>query len=406
MKQLRGFKYRIKVNDSQRLQLAQTFGSVRFVFNWALNLRSASYKEEGQSISYNQTSKLLTALKKQEETAWLKDISSVPLQQGLKHLDRAFKNFFKQQNKYPRLKKKRGRQSATYMPNSFKWVEGKLTLAKMKQPLKIIWTRRFEGEPKQVTVSKDSAGRYFVSFLVEEELTQWEKNENQIGIDLGVLDVVVTSSGFASGNPKHLKQYQAKLKQAQRRLKNKQKGSNRRHKACLKIAKIHAKIADCRKDFLHKLTTQLVRENQTISIETLNVKGLMANHKLACSIADCGWGELIRQLECQWHGRELVKIDQFFPSSKLCNNCGYKIKKLPLSVREWECNGCGKLNPRDKNAALNILGAGLALLARGVSNDGELPINLGNSSYDTTKRESLSEGVSFRASFNFDEARA
>lgn len=374
MKQLRGFKYRIIPNNSQRLQLAQTFGSVRYVFNWGLNLRSVSYKEEGKSLSYNDTSKLLTQLKKQEETSWLSDISSVPLQQGLKHLDRAFKNFFKQQNKYPRFKKKRGRQSATYMPNSFKWIEGKLTLAKMKQPMKIVWTRRFEGEPKQVTVSKDRSGRYFVSFLVEEELTQWEKNENQIGIDLGVKDVVVTSLGFALGNPKYLKKYHLKLKQAQRRLKNKQKGSNRRALACFKIAKIHAKIADCRKDFLHKLTTQLVRENQTISIESLKIKGLMANHKLARSIADCSWGELVRQLEykCEWHERELIKIDRWFPSSKLCNNCGYKIEKLPLSVREWECNGCGKLNLRDLNASQNILEAGLVSVARGVSSGGEL----------------------------------
>lgn len=400
MKQLRGFKYRIYPNNAQRLQLAQTFGCCRFVFNWGLNLRSVSYKEKGEKVSYNDTSKLLTQLKKQEETKWPKDISSVPLQQGLKHLDRAFKNFFKKQNKYPRFKRKRGRQSATYMPNSFKWENSSLTLAKMKQPLKIIWTRRFQGEPKQVIMSKDPAGRYFVSFLVEEELIQWQTNENKIGIDLGIIDVVVTSSGFASGNPKYLKKYQAKLKKAQRRLKNKIKGSNRRRKACLKIAKIHARIADCRKDFLHKLTSRLVRENQTISIESLAVKNMMANHKLAKAIADCGWGELVRQLEykCDWHDRILVKIDRFFPSSKLCNSCGYKVKTLPLSVRKWECNACGKLNQRDQNAAKNILEAGLASVARRATNDGVSSINIDDVSYVATKRES--------SSFSFVDATA
>ena len=261
----------------------------------------------------------------------------------------------------------------------------------MKQPLKIKWSRRFNDEPKQVTVSRDPSGRYFVSFLVEEELIQWDKNDSQVGLDLGIVDVIVSSKGFASGNPKYLKKYQAKLKKLQRRLKNKTKGSKRRRKAVQKVAKVHARISDCRKDFLNKLTTQMVRENQTIAIETLNIKGLMANHKLAGAIADCGWGELVRQLEykCQWHGRELIKIDQWFPSSKLCNSCGYKIDKLPLSVRKWSCPSCNHNQLRDFGAAINILGAGLALLARGASNDGEL-MNLIDSSYDAAKRESSS----------------
>ena len=369
MKQLRGFKYRIYPTSAQRLTLAQTFGCSRFVYNWALNLKSVSYKEKGESISYNQTSKLLTQLKKEELTKWLKDVSSVPLQQSLKALDAAFKRFFKQQGKYPRFKKKSNKQSCTYQPNAYSWNDGQLILAKMKQPLKIKWSRRFSGTPKQVTVSKDSSGRYFVSFLVEEELEQWSKNDSSIGIDLGVKDVIVTSKGFASGNPRHFAKYQAKLKRLQRRLKNKQKGSNRWIKQVRKIALCHALIADTRKDFLHKLTTKLVQENQLISVETLNVKGLMANHKLAKHIADCGWGELTRQLEykCQWHGRKLVKIDRWFPSSKTCNECGYVIDKLPLEIREWTCPSCNSVHSRDINAAKNILEVGATLIARGVS---------------------------------------
>ncbi len=261
----------------------------------------------------------------------------------------------------------------------------------MKQPLKIRWSRYFEGEPKQITVSKYPSGRYFVSFLVEEKLTQWDKNDSQIGVDLGVKDVVVSSTGFASGNPKHFANYQAKLKRLQRRLKNKEKDSNRREKARLKIAKIHAKISDCRKDFLHKLTSQLVRENQTICIETLNVKGLMANHKLAKAIADCGWGELVRQLEykCKWHGRELIKIDQWYPSSKTCSSCGFKMDKMPLSVREWQCPSCNDVHHRDINAAKMILAVGQIVLVRGAFNGGELESEIFNSSYNAAKRESL-----------------
>ena len=187
----------------------------------------------------------------------------------------------------------------------------------MNQPLKIKWSRYFEGEPKSVTISKDPSNRYFVSFLVEEELEPYPRGTESIGIDLGIKDVLVTSKGFASGNPKYYSQYQAKLKMLQRRLAKKKKGSNNRDKARLKVAKLHAKIADCREDFLQKLTTQLVRENQAIYTETLAVKNMMANHKLAKAIGDCGWSEVLRQLsyKSQWHGRQIGAIDRWFPSS-------------------------------------------------------------------------------------------
>jgi len=360
MKQLRGFKYRFYPTSAQRLELAQTFGCTRYIYNWALALRTNSYYQDNVSLSYTDTSNALTKLKKDPGKSWLKDVSSVPLQQGLRHLNTAFQNFFKGQAKYPKFKKKSNRQSAHYAPNAFKWVDGKLTLAKMSQPLKIRWSRYFTGSPKSVTISKDPSNRYFVSFLVEEELTQWEPGKEEIGIDLGIKDVVVCSNGFASGNPKNYQKYQARLKTLQRRLAKKKKGSNNRYKARLKVAKLHAKIADCRKDFLHKLSSKLVSESQAIYTETLAVKNMMANHKLAKAIADCGWGEFLRQLEykCKWHGRQLGAIDRWFPSTKRCHPCGYVLENLPLSVREWTCPNCSSLNLRDYNSSLNILAVG------------------------------------------------
>ncbi len=373
MKQLRGFKCRFYPTSEQRLILAQTFGCTRFVYNWALALRTNSYYQEGKSLSITDTSNALTKLKKDPEKSWLKQVSAVPLQQGLRQLNAAFKNFFEGRTKYPRFKKKRNKQSATYAANAFTWRDGKLTLAKMDKPLKIRWSRHFRGIPKTVTISQDPSGRYFVSFLVEEELEQWQATTGEIGIDLGVKDVAVTSKGFASGNPKHYQKYQARLKTLQRRLARKLKGSNNRNKARLKVAKLHAKIADCRRDFLHKLSTKLVRENQSIYTETLAVKNMMANHKLAKSIADCGWGEFLRQLEykCQWHNRTLVGIDRWYPSSKRCNPCGHILDKLPLHIREWRCPNCNSLNLRDRNAAKNILAVGQTVIACGLGNGGE-----------------------------------
>ncbi|HEY9767037.1 MAG TPA: RNA-guided endonuclease TnpB family protein [Coleofasciculaceae cyanobacterium] len=394
MKQIRGFKYRFYPNSAQRLELAQTFGCTRFVFNWALALRTNSYYQDKVSVTYTDTSNALTKLKKDPEKPWLKQVSAVPLQQGLRHLNTAFNNFFAGKSKYPRFKKKNNRQSAHYAPNAFKWSDGKLTLAKMSQPLKIRWSRYFTGQPKQVIVSKDPSNRYFVSFLVEEQLEQWIESEGKIGIDLGVKDLMVTSTGFASGNPKHYQKHFSRLKTLQRRLAKKQKGSNNRYKARLKVAKLHAKIADCRKDFLHKLTTQLVRENQAIYTETLAVKNMMANHKLAQrvradrrlnddwgsfasrAIADCGWGEALRQFQykCKWHDRELGAISRWFPSTKRCNPCGHILDKLPLNIREWICPSCNNLNLRDVNAALNILAVGQTVFACGSGSSGNVSL--------------------------------
>ena len=373
----RAYKYRFYPNQQQRIQLAQTFGCTRFVYNWALRLRTDTYYQHQQKMSYKETSHQLTQLKKNPEFSWLKDVTAVPLQQALRHLNKAFLNFFAGRAKYPRFKKKRNKQSATYASNAFNWDGFKLTLAKMKSPLKIKWHRHFTGVPTTVTVSKDSANRYFVSFSVEEEIEQLPKTDEQVAIDLGIRDVIVSSKGTSSGNPQHYSKYQKKLAKLQKRLAKKQKGSQNRDKARLKVARLHAKIADCRQDFLNKLTIQLIRENQVVITESLAVKNMIKNHKLSKAIADCGWGELIRQLDYKssWYGRIFVQIDRYFPSSKRCHACGHVLEKLPLEIREWDCV-CGSHNLRDYNAALNLLAVGRAVLACGDTSVGDTAIAL------------------------------
>ena len=360
----RAYKFRFYPNQEQRIQLARTFGSCRFVYNWALRLRTDAYYRTSQKMSYKETSHQLTQLKKNPEFSWLKDVTAVRLQQALRHLNTAFLNFFAGRANYPRFKKKRNNQSATYASNAFKWDGEKLTLAKMKSPLKIRWHRHFTGVPTTVTVSKDSTNRYFVSFLLEEQIEQLPKTDEQVAIDLGIKDVIVSSKGFASGNPKYYQKYQKKLAKLQKRLAKKQKGSKNRDKARLKVAKLYAKIADCRLDFLNKLTIRLIRENQVVITESLAVKNMIKNHKLAKAIADVAWGELIRQLDykASWYGRQLIQIDRFFPSSKRCHACGHVLDKLPLEIREWTCV-CGSHNLRDYNAALNLLAVGRTVLA-------------------------------------------
>ena len=373
----RAYKFRFYPNQEQRIQLAQTFGCSRFVYNWALRLRTDAYYEHQQKMSYKETSNQLTQLKKNPEFSWLKDVTAVPLQQALRHLNTAFLNFFSGRAKYPRFKKKRNKQSATYASNAFKWDGERLTLAKMKSPLKIRWHRRFTGVPTTVTVSKDSANRYFVSFSVEEEIKQLPKTDELVAIDLGIKDVIVSSKGLASGNPKYYSYYQKKLAKLQKRLAKKQKGSKNRDKARLKVAKLHAKIGDCRKDFLNKLTIQLIRENQVVITESLAVKNMIKNPKLAKAIGDAAWGELIRQLDykASWYGRVLVQVDRFFPSSKRCHACGHVLDKLPLEIREWDCV-CGSHNLRDYNAAKNLLAVGRTVLAYGDTSVGDTAIAL------------------------------
>ena len=369
MQHKRAYQYRCYPTSSQRQTLARTFGCARFAYNWALRLRTDAYRQRGEHVFYSDTSAGLTHLKQQEASSWLNEVSCVPPQQALRHLDKAFRNFFEGRTKYPTFKKKHGHQSAEYTTSAFKWDGSALLLAKMSEPLPIRWSRPLpkDAKPTTITVSRDTAGRYFVSFLVEENFTPLPVTPQTIGIDLGLHDVVTLSTGEKTGNEHFFTKDEKRLATLQRRHAKKQKRSKNREKARLKVAKLHARIADRRQDFLHKLTTRIVHENQVICVESLSVKNMLKNHNLAKAIADVGWGELIRQMEykARWHGRSVVAIDRWYPSSKQCNACGHVLDSLDLDVREWTCPACGTVHDRDINAALIIKAAGLAVLACG-----------------------------------------
>jgi len=351
----RAYKYRFYPTSEQVHNLACTFGCCRFVYNWALRLRTTSYFQHGVSLSHNDLSQALTALKKEEGTTWLSEVSSVPLQQSLRHLDKALVNFFEGRAEYPVYKKKHKQQSATYTSNAFTLNGSTLTLAKQKEPLAIVWSRSLPDgyTPSSVTVSKDASGRYFVSILVEEAIATLPMIDKMVGIDLGLKSFLITSDSEMVDNPKYYAKAEKKLVKLQRRHAKKKKGSKNRDKARKKVAKHHARIADMRRDFQHKLSTKLIRENQTICVETLTVKNMVKNHNLAKSISDVGWGEFVHQLEykAKWYGRRVVKIDRFYPSSKTCSSCGHILEELGLEVRVWVCPECGVRHDRDINAA-------------------------------------------------------
>ena len=367
----RAYRFRFYPNPEQIEQLAQTFGCSRFVYNYMLRLRTDAWYERQERIGYHETSKLLTELKKQPEYEWLKEVSSVPVQQSLQHLQAAFNNFFAKRTEYPSFKSKHGKQSATYAANGFKWDGKSLTLAKMKAPLAIRFSRTIPKAAKvtTVTVSKDTADRYFVSMLCDDTVTPLPEAVGQNGVDLGLTHFAILSNGEKIAAPNVFRKNEKKLAKLQRRLSKKRKGSKNRTKAKRKVARIHAKIADARRDFTHKLSTRLIRENQTIAVETLAVKNMIKNGHHAKSISDAGWSDFVRQLEykARWYGRTLVGIDRWYPSSKRCSECGFVVSKLPLSVREWSCPECGVIHDRDINAARNILAVGLAVSALGES---------------------------------------
>lgn len=375
----RAYKYRFYPTPEQEQILSQTFGCVRFVYNSVLRWRTDAFYQQQLKVGYVEANAQLSRMKKDPELAFLREVSSVPLQQCLRHQQTAFKNFFEGRAKYPVFKSKRHRQSAEFTRSAFKYRDDKLYLAKSKTPLDIRWSRALPSEPSTVTVSKDSAGRYFVSCLCEFEPSALPVTPNMTGIDLGLKDLFITDKGERVGNPRHTAKYAARLAKAQRRLSKKKLGSANRAKARQKVAKIHAKISDCRQDNLHKLSRRLINENQVICVESLKVKNMIRNPTLSKAIADAGWGEFVRQLayKADWAGRSLVAIDQWFPSSKRCSGCGHTLSSLPLSIRQWDCPECGMSHDRDINAATNIKAAGLAVLALGenVSGIGQVPVS-------------------------------
>ena len=368
------YKFRFYPTEEQCEALAKTFGCARYVYNWALELRTQSYYEGGKSLTYTDTSKALTKIKSDENHHWLKEPSSVALQQSLRTLESAFQNFFDGTAGYPNFKRKHGKQTARFASNAFTLYGKALSVAKVPGTLNVRWSRDFSGtcNVTSVTLTKDPAGRYFVSLTCTEEKEPLPETDTAVGIDLGITDVVVTSDGFKSGSPKHLKNDLYCLKKAQRRLSRKEKGSENWKKQKRRVARLHAKIADKRSDFLHKLSRKLVDENQTICLESLNVKGMQQNRSLARSIADTGWSTLVQYIEykAEWAGRTVVKIDRWFPSTKRCFECGHVGETKPLSVRHWQCEECGSHHDRDVNAAKNIRTVGLTGAADAANDSG------------------------------------
>ena len=367
----KAYRYRVYPTPEQEQLLRRTMGCARLVYNRALAARTEAWYERQERIDYIKTSALLTQWKKQEDLQFLNEVSCVPLQQGLRHLQKAFANFWAGHAKYPNFKKKHHGGSAEFTKSAFKWKDGQVWLAKCSEALPIRWSRQLPKgcEPSTITVTLEASGRFHVSLLVDTTVQPLPKSDKSIGLDVGITSLIATSNGDKIVNPKHFKRLRSLLRRVQKSLSRKQKMSNNRQKQTQKVAKVHAKITDSRKDFLHKLTTQLVRENQTVVVEDLAINNMAKNHKLAQSISDASWGELIRQLayKCEWYGRELIKIDRWFPSSKRCGNCGHIVNKMPLSIREWDCPKCGINHDRDINASKNILAAGLAVSVCGSS---------------------------------------
>jgi putative transposase len=387
----KAFKYRCFPTEAQKQQLARTFGCARFVYNRMLEARTKAWLQEKKSLNYQATATMLTQLKKQTEAVFLNEVSSVVLQQALRNLDTAFRNFFANRTDYPTFKSRKTAQSVRFANNAFTLKDDQLTLARQSQPLAISWSRPLPKDAKiqSLTISRDAAERYFVSILVETNVNPLKKVKATVGIDVGLKDLATLSNGEKLPNPKFLHRQERRLKIRQRRLSRKVKGSKKRSQARLVIAKMHAKVADTRRDYLHKFTTKTIRENQAIFVEGLCVANLLKNHGLAKAISNAAWGEMFRQLEykAEWYGRTYLALDRFFPSSKLCSVCGHLLIKLPLSMREWDCSSCSTHHDRDFNAAINIRLAGSYLLATQSDAGKVTPLR-----YE--KQEFLSEGIS------------
>lgn len=364
-KMLKAFKYRIYPTSEQSVLLAKSFGCTRWFYNYALNLTSETYKQTGKGLSRNEIIKLLPSLKKEYE--WLSEAPSQVLQQAALNLSSAFLNFFEGRAKYPNFKKKQNRQSIRF-PQGCKLKDDTLKLPKIGD-VHCKVSRQPEGTLKSVTVSLNPSGEYLAACLYDngKDSPKRSTEGKAIGIDVGLTHYAVTSDGTKHGNPKYYRKYEKKLAKRQKQLSHKLKGSGNRNKARVKVAKVHAKIVRCREDFLHKLSRKLVDENQVIVVESLAVRNMVKNHKLAKSISDAGWGQFCTMLnyKSEWAGKTYVEVDRFYPSSKTCNNCLNRVDSLSLDIRSWQCPKCGENHDRDINAAKNILYEGLRILTVG-----------------------------------------
>ena len=379
----KAYKYRIYPNAEQMSLLARHFGCSRYVYNRFLSERERAYKEGKKRLSYCENANELVKVKNELETSWLSEVYSHSLQATLRNLDAAFKRFYKAKRegkavpiirngkptgrlKYePRFKSKKEFAQSITFPDGVKVINGELYLPKFKSPIKMKMHRPLGGRICHATVSRSATGKYYVSILCEEEMQMPQKASGEVGIDLGIKEMAVCSNGERIANPKFLEKGEKHLKYLQRQISRKRKGSNRRRRAKMRLSRHHEKVANRRRDYIHKFTVRIVRENQTICIEDLNTKGMQSNHHLAKSIGSVSFNEIARQLEykSRWNGRDFVKVGRWYASSKTCNHCGYKNTELTLKDREWICPHCGAEIDRDYNAALNILHEGKKILS-------------------------------------------
>ncbi len=367
---LKAFKFRIYPTKDQIVKLNMHFGHTRFVYNYFLNYSQKEYKT-GNKTNYYDWAGILTRLKQTDDHLWLKDVNSQALQQSLKDLWTSYTNFFKKRAGFPKFKKK-NRKSSFRVPQHVQVCEDEnlVFFPKFKEGIRVRIHRRLPKgcKIKQATVSKTPTGKFFVSILVETDeqfVTRIINPQKAIGIDMGLKDFAILSDGTKIAHPKVLSRHERKLARYQRRLSKKKKGSNNRNKARIKVALIHEKISNVRKDFIHKLTHELVNDSQAdlFCVEDLNVSGMVKNHRLAKSISDSGWNtfKTILKYKAEWIGKKVVEIDRFYPSSKTCHVCGYKKDDLSLNVREWECSICHTIHDRDINAAINIRKQGILI---------------------------------------------
>jgi len=363
------YKFRIYPNKEQEILLSKHFGCSRFVYNHFLNERKEQYQKDKKSDNYYVQAKSLTELKKTEDYNWLKEVNSQTIQFALRNLDTAYINFFRGNAQFPNFKSKKHKNTFT-IPQFGRLDENRIIIPKFKVGIKVkLDNRNVNGKIGKMNITKTPTGKYYVSIFTEQTIEQLPKTNKQCGIDLGLKDFVITSDGIKYKNNRYTKKYSRELKKAQQHLSRKEKGSNGFEKQKLKVAKIHEKIASCRLDTLHKVSKGLVEDYDLISIEDLNVKGMIKNHKLSKHIADASWGNFVTllQYKCDWYGKELVKIGRFYPSSKTCNCCGWINQELKLSDRKWTCK-CGETHDRDINASKNILKEGLKIFGQGLSN--------------------------------------
>lgn len=360
------YKFRIFPNKEQEALLNKHFGCSRFVYNYFLNERKEQYLKDKKSDNYYTQAKTLTNLKKKEDTIWLKEVNSQTLQFALRSLDTAYINFFRGNAQFPKFKSRKHKNSFT-IPQFGKLEDSKIILPKFKEGIKVKIHREVNGEIGKMSIAKTPAGKYYVSIFTEQDIIQLPKTNKQIGIDLGLKDFAITSDGKKFKNNRYTKKYAKQLKKAQQHLSRKKKDSHGFEKQKLKVVKIHEKITSCRLDTLHKVSHQLVNENDLIVCEDLNVNDMIKNHKLSKHIADASWGNfvILLQYKCDWYGKELIKVNRFYPSSKTCGDCGWINQELKLSDRKWTCNNCGVVHDRDINASRNILKEGLKILSSG-----------------------------------------